>query len=85
MTDMLRCVTDVQDPVLLHTGVAFNLCRVTWGSDAVVQSDCCDSIQTINNPFHYHGIHDNQQVASAAPYAPLHLKLVFIHRLLNLR
>jgi len=26
--------------------------RDTWGSDALIQSDCCDSIRTMNNPFH---------------------------------
>ena len=28
--------------------------RDSWGSDAIVQSDCCDSVRTMNVPFHWH-------------------------------
>lgn len=29
-----------------------DMLRDAWGSDALIQSDCCDSIRTMNNPFH---------------------------------
>eukprot|EP01060_Flectonema_neradi_P006928 TRINITY_DN1478_c0_g1_i6.p1 TRINITY_DN1478_c0_g1~~TRINITY_DN1478_c0_g1_i6.p1 ORF type:complete len:763 (+),score=213.85 TRINITY_DN1478_c0_g1_i6:54-2342(+) len=33
-----------------------DLLRKEWNSDALVQTDCCDSISTINDPFHYKGV-----------------------------
>ena len=44
------------NPYLLST-----LLRKEWISDALVQTDCCDSISTINNPFHYNGTTTDQQ------------------------
>ena len=39
------------NPYLLTT-----LLREVWESDALVQTDCCDAIRTMNDPFHYNGI-----------------------------
>eukprot|EP01065_Artemidia_motanka_P042620 TRINITY_DN5750_c0_g1_i1.p1 TRINITY_DN5750_c0_g1~~TRINITY_DN5750_c0_g1_i1.p1 ORF type:complete len:780 (+),score=184.39 TRINITY_DN5750_c0_g1_i1:74-2413(+) len=47
----LNGVPSCADPFLLNKSL-----RQDWGSDAIVQTDCCDSIRTINNPFHYQGI-----------------------------
>ena len=44
------------NPYLLKT-----VLRDQWKSDALVQTDCCDSIKVINNPFHYNGTTNNTE------------------------
>jgi len=55
-----------------------DILREEWGSDAIVQTDCCDSIQTINNPFHYKNTTNNKDALRLAVEAGVGVYFGFI-------
>eukprot|EP00756_Hemistasia_phaeocysticola_P055985 Hpha_TRINITY_DN3199_c0_g1::TRINITY_DN3199_c0_g1_i2::g.96522::m.96522 len=55
-----------------------DMLREEWGSDAIVQTDCCDSIQTINNPFHYKNVTNNKDALQLAVTAGVGVYFGFI-------
>ena len=63
---MIRIDNDLPFPPCASSYLNEVLLRREWQSDALVQTDCCDSVSTINEPFHYKNISSDKDALAIA-------------------
>ena len=63
---MIRIEDEPPFPPCASSYLNDEVLRKTWHSDALVQTDCCDSVSTINEPFHYMNISSDKEALAIA-------------------